>query len=130
MTGDAQRHADEVARCLKLSLDVTAPAPPLRIKQIRDAKYYAERARILDLVGVERGIAFLREEALRALTHGQDSNLERWFQLHALEFGPVAANMVDLMGEAVRKLVTEDFADVVAEQGRAEHRHRGMGMTA
>lgn len=124
MTDDAQRYADELARCHRLSLDVTAPAPPQRTTELRSAKYYAERARILRLIGQDRAVALLREEMLSALAGARPGNwLERWFQLHHLEFGgPPVEGTADLMDRGVRKLVEEGVADLVAESCRTERR--------
>jgi hypothetical protein len=128
MSDDAQRYADELDRCHRLSLDVTAPAPPQRTVQLRDARYYADRARVLTLVGVERGVAFLREETLRALTGDRDGGMERWFRLHCLEFGgPPIEHVNVLMGKGVRKLEGEGVADMVAESCRTERRGWMMG---
>lgn len=118
---DWQRWQDELQRCVMLSLDVTAPAPPLRTVQVRNARYYADRRRILSMIGPERAVAFLREEALRALAGDPpDSPAGRWFRLHHLEFGgPPVEHTVDLMNAGVQKLEEEGFANVVAEYSRS-----------
>lgn len=124
MSDDAQRYADELARCDRLSLDVTEPAPPQRTVQLRSARYYQERARVLRLIGQDRAVALLREEAFHALAGARpDSWLERWFQLHYLEFGgPPVEHTTDLMDQGVRKLAGEGVADMVAESNRTERR--------
>lgn len=121
---DVKRVADEIERCHRASLDVTAPAPPLRTVQIRNARYHAERARVLRRVGVTAAVAFLREEALEALAgNPARGGAPRWFALHRLESGgPPIEHTVDLMSEGVRKLEREGVADVVAESGRAARR--------
>lgn len=121
---DERRVADEIARCHRASLNVTAPAPPLRTVQIRNAKYHAERARILALVDVAAAVTFLREEALAALAGTLNRlPMERWFVLHQLEFGgPPIERLSDMMDQGARKLVREGVADLVAESGREARR--------
>lgn len=119
---DWQRWQDEIQRCQLLSLEVTATVPPLRTEQLRRARYHADRRRVLNKVGPERAVAFLREEMLRALAGEQpDSTIERWFRLHRLEFGgPPIVHTIDMMDLGIRKLVAEGVADQVAD--RAGHR--------
>ncbi len=120
MSDDARRYADELERCHRLSLDVVRSTPGV-IAQMRRARYHAERVRVFKKIGVTATVAFLREETLQALAgkHPQ-SAVERWFALHALEFGgPVATSTVDLMDEGVRKLVRDDIAHAVVESSRA-----------
>lgn len=120
MSDDAQLYADELARCHRLSLDVTATDPRERVPQMRRAKYHAERSRIFTKVGPAATVAFLREEALAALAGSPPGSLSRWFQLHALEFGvEPAESAIEFMEAAAEALIREGVADIVAESGRA-----------
>lgn len=133
---DWQRWQDELQRCHVLSLQVTAPVPPLRVVQTREAKYYEQRGRVLSLVGPERAVAFLREETLHALAGAPPLGpAARWYPLHVLEFGrppegsdfvefPTSVAMVSLMNEGVRQLMREGIADQVAEYGREQRGSR------
>lgn len=118
--GDWQRWQDEIERCRLLSLDMTiSSVPQERTAQLRRAKRYAERARVLEKVGPERGVAFLREEALRALSGTPETLLEGWYRLHHLEFGgPPFQTVLESMIVSVEKMITEGVIDRAIEYSR------------
>lgn len=126
---DQQRYADELERCRILGMEVPAPYPsPSSVTTGNDARYYAERGRVLAAVGLAKAVAFLREEALAALTGRSVGPLSRWMALHALErfgaFRPenitTGSLVVGLMEEGIRKLMmTDDVVGDVINAGRA-----------
>lgn len=74
---DAQRVADEVARCERLSAEQTGHL---------DRTYYRERARVLRTIPRGAAVEFLREATLRALAgEPPTGRLTRWAELHTLE---------------------------------------------
>lgn len=123
MTTDAdrQRFEDELRRCELLSAEVKAPCPPGPVTPNNDARYYAERGRILRRMGVDRAVAFLREETLAALAGTKQGKINRWFILARLDkFGDVTpsyealarSTIVDLLDAGVGQL-TPDVLQVV-----------------
>lgn len=125
---DPQRYADELERCRILGMEVPAPYPsPSSVTTGNDARYYAERGRVLAAVGPERAVAFLREETLAALTGCTAGPWGRWMALHVLEkFGAyhpesitTGSLIVGLMQEGILKLIEDDVIGDVIEAGRA-----------
>ena len=127
--GDWQRWQDELQRCALFSADVPEVLDDTQRPSAsgRNARYHAERHRVLSLVGPVRGIVFLREETLRALAGQPDTPMTRWLRLHTLEYGDNMETVIDILNAGVEKAVREGVADVIAEgqrrkaQARAEH---------
>lgn len=120
--GDWQRWQDELQRCTLFSADVPEALDDKqrRSAECRNARYYAERRRVLSLVGPVRGIVFLREETLRALAgQPRDTPMTRWLRLHTLEYGDNMETVIDILNAGVEKAVREGVADMIAERNRA-----------
>lgn len=115
---DRQLFEDELRRCEVLST----------------TRYYAERGRVLEKLGVDRAVAFLREEALAALTgeNQHRARVNRWFILARLDkfgdvepsyAGLVRMSVVSLVAQAVQQAeMTDVYATIHAITGKADDR--------
>lgn len=125
LADDWQRWRDEIQRCALLSTEQQTTGTQFeKPTHARNARYYTERGRVLSAVGPERGITFLREEALRALAGERDGAMTRWLRLHALEHNGAVWSVADAMNAGVEKAVREGVADMLAERNRARRAAR------